>query len=314
MKERLSLLSNEEVDSQSNAAQGVILDLPQYQQAKRVGIYLSMPTAEVQTGKLVQHALESGKSVFVPYIYAVGDTKPKKKVMDMLLLKSLEDYQGLERDSWGIPKLPREGRELRENAMGGRGLSLSSDGGEGGAAEVDGLDLIVVPAVAFDRELNRMGHGAGFYDHYLSRFCKGEKRAKPFLGAFYHISGETETQADLLPSRTLSCTASHRIGPTRHAGMGLESRRYRRRRWELADFKRYPMSIAFQLPWSGWATHFCSLVIHFLHASSQLVPPQIVRLRFVGGAVLSILILIRMGRSSVVVISFISCVLSRGSE
>ncbi|KAK4499248.1 hypothetical protein PRZ48_009761 [Zasmidium cellare] len=180
-KTRLSALSEGEVNVQSEKAQDVILSLPQYQQAKRVGIYLSMPTAEAQTGKLVRDALKNDKKVFVPYIYPVGTEKPKKKVMDMLRLESIEDYQGLERDSWGIPKLPKEGRQVRENAMGGVGLSLSSEGPHETEIEAAGLDLIVVPAVAFDRDMNRMGHGAGFYDHYLSRFCLGGKRTKPFL-------------------------------------------------------------------------------------------------------------------------------------
>lgn len=182
MKTKLSSLSDEEVSMQSEKAQNVILSLPQYQEAKRVAIYLSMPDGEAQTGKLVRHALEHDKKVFVPYIYPVGSEKPKKKVMDMLRLESTQDYQGLERDSWGIPKLPKEGRELRENAIGGVGLSMSGEGMQEDKTEVAGLDLIVVPAVAFDREMNRMGHGAGFYDQYLSRFCSSDKRVKPFLG------------------------------------------------------------------------------------------------------------------------------------
>lgn len=247
MKQTLSTLSDEIVDLQSEKAQNVILDLPQYQQAKRVGIYLSMLKAEAQTGELVRHALDSGKAVFVPYIYSVRDTKPKKKIMDMLRLKSLEDYEGLQRDSWGIPKLPPEGRESRENAMGGSGLSLNSDDVEECDREVAGLDLIVVPAVAFDRDMNRMGHGAGFYDQYLLRFCADKKRAKPFLGWSHCAGREVEIQADARTSRTLPRTAGHRIRPVDHAGMGLESRCYRSRGWDLADFERYPMSIAFQL-------------------------------------------------------------------
>ncbi|KAF2171617.1 hypothetical protein M409DRAFT_17854 [Zasmidium cellare ATCC 36951] len=180
-KTRLSALSDDEVNVQSEKAQEVILSLPQFQQAKRVGIYLSMPTAEAQTDRLVRHALENDKKVFVPYIYPVGNEKAKKKIMDMLRLESIKDYESLERDSWGIPKLPKEGREVRENAMGGVGLSLSSEGAHKEGIELAGLDLIVVPAVAFDRDMNRMGHGAGFYDHYLSRFCSGGKRTKPFL-------------------------------------------------------------------------------------------------------------------------------------
>lgn len=236
LKTTLFSLSDEDVNVQSGKAQDVILSLPQYQQAKRVGVYLSMPAGEAQTSRLVRHALEHDKKLFVPYIYPIGNAKPKKKVMDMLHLESIQEYEGLERDSWGIPKLPREGRELRENAMGGFGLSISSESIQEVKTEVTGLDLIVVPAVAFDRDMNRMGHGAGFYDQYLSRFYSGTQRAKPLLGMSRRCRRVVSVQANSPRSRAVPRGADDRIRPVGHTGMGLEGRRCRRRGWELADF------------------------------------------------------------------------------
>ncbi|KAI7701475.1 hypothetical protein KC353_g15303, partial [Hortaea werneckii] len=120
--------------------------------------------------------------------------KPKKKKrkmrMEMLRLDSLEEFELLERDSWGIPSLPSTSLAGRENARGGFGPEgrISRPGeeqGEEGKGKDDGkhggLDLIVVPGVAFDREMARMGHGAGFYDGYLTRLVTEGRHKKPFL-------------------------------------------------------------------------------------------------------------------------------------
>lgn len=189
IKSRLSSLSEKEIATQSEQAQEVILNLDQYKQAKSLSIYLSMPAAEAQTDLLVRDALRSGKQVFVPFLYAptqevaVGGGKPRK-VMDLLRLKSESEYDGLSKDAWGIPSLSADGVEDRENAMGGKGLTLAGDRITDGVSEgnAGSLDLVVVPAVAFDTHLDRLGHGAGFYDAFLTRFCSQGKRAKPYLG------------------------------------------------------------------------------------------------------------------------------------
>lgn len=65
IKSRLSSLSENEIATQSEQAQKVILNLDQYKQAKSLSIYLSMPAAEAQTDLLVRDALRSGsKSSF----------------------------------------------------------------------------------------------------------------------------------------------------------------------------------------------------------------------------------------------------------
>jgi 5-formyltetrahydrofolate cyclo-ligase len=197
IKGNLAHVSAASIESQSIAAQNVILSMPEYTRAKSVGIYLCMPTSEAQTYALIRDAFKQDKAVFVPYIHAevkaddmesagqVERSKPakKRKVMSMLRLNSLHEYENLKPDSWNIPTLPKSDLETRENANGGKGLQGFTTGEATG-----GLDLIVMPGVAFDHQMNRMGHGAGYYDKFLASFCKAETRQKPFLGKIMTFS------------------------------------------------------------------------------------------------------------------------------
>ena len=46
-------------------------------------------------------------------------------------------------------------------------------------------DIIFVPLVAFDDDLNRLGYGGGFYDRYLEKMEKIKKILKIGLGFSY---------------------------------------------------------------------------------------------------------------------------------
>ncbi|EME44089.1 hypothetical protein DOTSEDRAFT_129178 [Dothistroma septosporum NZE10] len=180
IKDKVSALGKGTISAQSKQAQSIILSIPQYKDAKRIGIYLSMPKSEAQTDLLIQDAFRADKKVFVPYLHSVptqSDGK-KRKIMEMLRLNSLKEYESLAHDSWGIPSLGSGSVGRRENAMGAKGFASSEDGSDGAN---EGLDLIVVPGVAFDREGARTGHGAGFYDAFLSRFCADGTNNKPYL-------------------------------------------------------------------------------------------------------------------------------------
>ncbi|KAK5079510.1 hypothetical protein LTR70_006502 [Exophiala xenobiotica] len=164
IKETLGKIDEQNVKEQSDAVTQKVLQLPQYQKASAISVFLSMPGREVSTSAIVTDALGQGKKVFIPYIHPETDSG-KSKIMDMLRLKDESDQQNLKPDAWGIPSLSAEGIEERENALGGRGIS---DAGHRGHSSVE-LDLIFMPGMAFDSANNRLGHGKGFYDRYLSR-------------------------------------------------------------------------------------------------------------------------------------------------
>lgn len=155
-----------------------------YRDARAVGVYLSMPAGEIQTDAIVRHALAAGKQVFVPYLHKSGrppggggDGIPAR-LMDMVCLRGLHDYESLKRDRWGIPSVDGATVGERQRSVG----ELRIDGGEGqeeGAATAAAhtpLDLILMPGVAFDIDpetgaVRRLGHGKGFYDYFLHRYA-----------------------------------------------------------------------------------------------------------------------------------------------
>jgi 5-formyltetrahydrofolate cyclo-ligase len=177
MKKKLSQISEESISSQSisssfshlamliitgRAVFQAITQFRSYQQSKRIGIYLSMPSSEIQTNEIVRDSLKSGKQVFVPYLHKSQDPSPgtPKSVMDMVDLRSLSDYDSLKRDSWGIPTIDADTVAERERIL---------------VKGVAGLDMVLMPGVAFgvDPEsgyLKRLGHGKGFYDYFLHRY------------------------------------------------------------------------------------------------------------------------------------------------
>ena len=148
--------------------------MPEYERANRISIFLSMPAREISTHDIVVHAVSHGKTVFVPHIHrSRNDSSPKEtSVMDMLALHSKEELESLKPDVWGIPTLDERSIAGRANALSGRGVDNAMTRADRAPAPSDtpGLDLMLVPGVAFDMENRRLGHGKGFYDRYLQRY------------------------------------------------------------------------------------------------------------------------------------------------
>lgn len=153
---------------------------------------MSMPSGEINTRHLLKHALSCGKQVFIPYIYKPQNPHTNDlpaSIMDMLQLSSEEDRASLKADKWGIPSISKTSVSDRVNCLGGKGLT----NGESLETEAPGLDVIVMPSMAFDQEMNRLGHGKGYYDNFITRYCsamneQGEVRKKPFLGMSFCFS------------------------------------------------------------------------------------------------------------------------------
>lgn len=104
-----------------------------------------MSTAnEIDTTEILKSALSLGKAVFVPTYSG--------NFMEMVRIKDWEDYETLPLTKWNIkqPNLDSS----RENAL-----------------EIDDqLDLFLLPGVAFTIKGERLGHGMGYYDKFLTRY------------------------------------------------------------------------------------------------------------------------------------------------
>jgi 5-formyltetrahydrofolate cyclo-ligase len=143
-----------------------------------------MPSGEISTREIVHDAFKNGKAVFIPFTYKLSQSRDSwpSSIMDMLELDSLDEYKSLQPDKWGIPSLDKASVPKRRNCFGGQG---KSEGGVDRKGHDDELELIVMPGLAFDQSLDRLGHGKGYYDFFLQRCLwhtqKGGQKM-PFLG------------------------------------------------------------------------------------------------------------------------------------
>ncbi|KAI1631956.1 5-formyltetrahydrofolate cyclo-ligase [Biscogniauxia mediterranea] len=169
MKQRLASLAQDAIASQSMRVFESLSKFKPYIDAKTVGVYLSMPGGEIQTEPIVRHAIASGKQVFVPYLHKSGlpPGEGPARLMDMVSLKDVRDYETLKRDKWGIPSIDAATVNERKRSVGEL---------DGERSEDISLDLILMPGVAFDvdpktGDIRRLGHGKGFYDYFLHRYA-----------------------------------------------------------------------------------------------------------------------------------------------
>ncbi|KAI8339361.1 5-formyltetrahydrofolate cyclo-ligase [Chlamydoabsidia padenii] len=151
MATRLKNVSTESIATQSDSVFKQLIELDEFKSSQNISVYISMPTCEINTRAMIQHILEADKNCYIP--------RCTKTTMDMVKITSWEDYLSLPINKWDIPEPPLN--QVRENAL-----------------DVNGLDLILVPGVAFDTDKNRIGHGKGYYDRYLLKYQDWATRNK----------------------------------------------------------------------------------------------------------------------------------------
>ena len=150
----LKSLQRSAVSAQSAAVLAQLATVPAYTRARSASVYLPMDgSSEVDTWPILAALLSRGVTVAVPRVAG-----PKPGDMRMLRVSSYEEAAALPRTKWGIPE-PDEAQAASMEDMTGAAF-----------------DLLLVPGVAFDARCNRLGHGRGYYDCFVSRQRALERR------------------------------------------------------------------------------------------------------------------------------------------
>lgn len=131
INEKIALSSEEYRREASEIIQDRFLNSVEYANSKSIFVYISTKN-EVETRKIIEKAFSDGKIVSVPKIY--------DNDMQAIEIEKTSEYNV---NKYGILE-PVVGKIVRN------------------------IDLCVVPLVAFDRSLRRLGRGKGYYDRYLS--------------------------------------------------------------------------------------------------------------------------------------------------
>lgn len=134
IKAQILSLSIDEITLKSSKINEQLLSLPIINQAKSIALYAST-TYEVQTLNLINIFLENKILVHLPKI-----------INNHIELRQINSISQLFTESYNIlePDDP---------------CILSN---------LDSIDVIILPCVGIDRQGNRIGHGKGFYDKFLS--------------------------------------------------------------------------------------------------------------------------------------------------
>ncbi|MDX9872526.1 MAG: 5-formyltetrahydrofolate cyclo-ligase [Clostridia bacterium] len=133
--ERFSL-TPQEVEAKSRVIADRILDLPQYNEAGTLLIYLPFKN-EVDTVPLIKMSRQNNKRILVPVC------RPHYT----LLLSEFHDFNELTSNPYGISEpAPEFIRPIPPEEV----------------------DLAIIPGVAYDKAGYRLGYGAGYFDRFVS--------------------------------------------------------------------------------------------------------------------------------------------------
>ena len=134
LKKRESILKKEK-DLLDKIILDKLYESDLYKISKNIFVYVSFRD-EINTIKLIERALLDNKNIYVPKVY--NSTKTMKAIF-------VDSLDKLEKNKMGI-------LEPKDDTL---------------VIDKNDIDLIIVPGAVFDKSLNRIGYGGGYYDRYL---------------------------------------------------------------------------------------------------------------------------------------------------
>lgn len=140
--DRLKSQDKTEVLRKSLVIKKRLFENKEFKKARCVVFFVSMEK-EVDTHQMIDEGIRMGKIVGVPVVF-----KGKK---DLVISQITNRIKQLEIGPYGIRQPKAE--EIRP-------ISFKD------------IELVLVPAVAFDRNGNRLGRGKGYYDRFLKKISK----------------------------------------------------------------------------------------------------------------------------------------------
>ncbi|MDH3647921.1 MAG: 5-formyltetrahydrofolate cyclo-ligase [Gammaproteobacteria bacterium] len=124
-----------------------------YESAQHIAAY--MPNdGEIDTWPIIRHAWGSGKTIYLPVL------QPETR----LGFVAISENTVLQENRFGIPEPPHAAADLFQPSQ---------------------LDLVLLPVVAFDAQLFRLGMGSGYYDRTFSFIRDHANTQSQLIGVGY---------------------------------------------------------------------------------------------------------------------------------
>lgn len=142
MREKRNCLSQYEIITKSNKIFQKVEEFDFFSSVRDILIYVNYKS-EVHTREFIKRCILLKKNVFVPKVYG-------KTTMQFIQIQHMKD---LEKGTYGILE-PVHDTPVWVNNHLITDMSLKT--------------LMILPALALDKQFNRVGYGGGYYDKYLS--------------------------------------------------------------------------------------------------------------------------------------------------